>query len=79
MLVRAYQFLGVMLLTGYAGSSFLGWEFASPLAARTVPPVNAVVGTSSRGWSGRSATYHYYSSSSGGTRSGWGGGGFGGK
>ncbi|MFO0845720.1 MAG: hypothetical protein U0797_25605 [Gemmataceae bacterium] len=79
MLVRAYQFLGVLLLTGYAASSWLGWEFASPLVARAVPPVNAAVGASSSGWSGRSTTYHHYSGSSGGTRSGWGGGGLGGK
>jgi hypothetical protein len=78
MLVRGYQFLGVLLLTGYATSSYMGWEFASPLVARAVPPVNAVVGSSSRGWSGRSTMYHHYSGSSG-TRSGWGGGGFGGK
>lgn len=77
MLVRLYQFLGIMLLTGYATSSFFGWEYSSPILVRTAPPINAMVGATSRGWNGRSAYVNTGSSS--GTRSGWGGVSFGGK
>lgn len=78
MLVRLYQFVGIMALSGYAWSSWMGLEFVSPVVVRQAPPINAVIGPTSRGWSGRSSTYHTFGSS-GGTRSGWGGFGFGGK
>ncbi|MFO0877060.1 MAG: hypothetical protein U0840_06770 [Gemmataceae bacterium] len=78
MLVRVYQFVGVMLLSWYACSSFLGWEFNNPVLVRTPPPVGANVSASSTSWAGRTTT-HSYSGSSSGTRSGWGGISFGGK
>jgi hypothetical protein len=79
MLNRLYQFLGVVLLAGYGLMSLLGWELDNPVVVRPAPPVGALVGSSSGGWTGRSSTYHSYYYYSSGTRSGVGGGGSGGK